>query len=454
MASSKHAIDPRQVTGGVLDVQAFVDGQPLRVVHYVMLALCCLVLFMDGYNIYVVGKIAPMIAAAYGSASTAMTSVFVLQQIGVAIGAFTAASLADRFGRKRLIVLCLAMFGLLILLSPLARTLAEFAAIRCLTGFLLAGVLPVCIALVAEFSPRLQRARFISIALLGFSAGAASGGIAAAWLIDIWTWKAAFWIGGAVPLALLPALVVALPESLQYQVNRGIRPERLLSGLRRIDPTAAMAPGMRLVSGDGSSGVRSAPVAAILEKSRLATTLVMWTSTFLSVGSIALLGAWLPTFFHELQGIPVQRFAAFVLLGFAGGLSGTLTAGWLMDRFKSSHIIAAFFLGLTGSLLALGFVPFGTPLFAALIIVWYFCQSAGQTLLHTLLSRIYPSKIRGTGMGWAGGLGGVGGILAPLLGGWALHAQFSLPLFMMVAAAMPLGVALIHLARPVESAKA
>ncbi|MEO8315298.1 MAG: MFS transporter [Pseudomonadota bacterium] len=452
--ASRHAIDPSLITGGVSDIQAFVDGQPLRAIHYAILALCCLVLFIDGYNIFVVGKIAPTIAAAYGSASTAMTSVFVLQQIGLAIGAFAAAPLADRFGRKRLLVVCLAMLGMLIALSPLARTLSELAVLRCLAGFFLAGVLPVCIALIAEFSPRMQRARFISIALLGFSAGTASGGIVAAWLVDIWSWKAAFWIGGIVPLALLPLLLSALPESLQYQVNRGSGPEHVLRGIRTIDPTAFIAPGRRLVSGDGSSGIRSASVAAILEQGRLASTLVMWVTTFLSLGSVALLGAWLPTFFHELKGIPVQRFAAFVLWGFAGGLGGTLAAGWLMDRFRSSYTISVFFFGLAGSLLALGFVPFGTPLFAALIIAWYFCQAGGQTLIHTLLSRIYPSKIRGTGMGWAGGTGGVGGIVAPLLGGWALHAQFSLPVFMLMAAAMPLVVAVVHLTMPVQSAKA
>ena len=430
------------------------DGQPLRLVHCVILALCWLVLFADGYNIFVVGKIAPTIAAAYGAESTAMTAVFLLQQIGLAAGAFAATPLADRFGRKRLIVLCMAMFGLLNLLSPFARTLDEFAALRCLCGFFLAGMLPISVALVAEFSPRLQRGRFVSIALLGFSAGAAAGGVVAAWLIDIWTWKAAFWIGGAVPLALLPVLLTVLPESLQYQVNRGIGVERLLGRMRSIDPTAAIPAGVRLTSGDGSSGVRSAPVAAILDRSRLATTLAMWTTTFLSMGSIALLGAWLPTFFLELQEVPVQRFAAFVLLGFFGGLSGTLTAGWLMDRFRSRYTICAVFCGLSGSLLALGFVPFGTPLFAAFVIAWYFFQSAGQTLIHTLLSRIYPSRIRGTGMGWANGLGRVGGIVAPLLGGWALQARFSLPVIMMMAAAMPLIVALIHLARPQEPASA
>ncbi|MEO8307398.1 MAG: MFS transporter [Pseudomonadota bacterium] len=439
-----------QASGGVLDIQAFVDGQPVRAMHYVILALCCLVLCIDGYNMFVVGKIAPAIAAAYGSASIAMTSVFVVQQVGLAIGAFAAAPLADRFGRSRLIILCLAMFGLLILLSPLARTLDEFAALRCFSGFFLGGVLPICVALVAEFSPRLKRSRFISIALLGFSIGAASGGIVAAWLIDIWTWKAAFWIGGAAPLALLPALIFALPESLQYQVNRGIGSERLLSSMRRIDPDAAIPPGIRLVSGDGSRGVRSAPLAAILEKGRIATTMVMWVTTFLSIGSIGLLGAWLPTFFQDLQGIPVQRFAAFALLGFAGGVCGTLTAGWLIDRFKSRYIISAVFFGLAASLLALGYVPFGTLQFAALIILWYFCQSGGQTMIHTLLSRIYPSRIRGTGMGWAGGMGKVGGIVAPLIGGFALDAQFSLPVFMMVAAAMPLGVALVQLAMPDE----
>ena len=196
------------------DVQAFVDGQPVRAVHYRILVLCGLALFIDGFDVFVVGKVAPAIAASYGASSSAMTGVFLLQQVGLALGAFAASPLADRFGRQRMIVVCTAIFGLVALASPFARSLGELAILRGIAGFFLSGVLPMAVALVAESAPRVRRGLFISLVLAGYSTGSAAGGVVAAWLLDSWGWQAAFWIGGGIPLALLPLLQWALPESL------------------------------------------------------------------------------------------------------------------------------------------------------------------------------------------------------------------------------------------------
>jgi MFS family permease len=138
------------------------------------------------------------------------------------------------------------------------------------------------------------------------------------------------------------------------------------------------------------------------------------------MGSIAMMAAWLPTFYHDMQGVPIRRFAVFAMVGFVGGLCGTLTAGWMMDRLGARRLIPAIYLCLALAVCALGFVRFGTPLFLALIIGWNFCQSGGQALLNTLLTRIYPARMRSTGMGWAGGIGRTGGgLVAPLFGGLA-----------------------------------
>ena len=423
------------------DVQAFVDGQPVRAIHYRILILCALALFIDGFDVFVVGKVAPAIAAGYGATSSAMTRVFLLQQIGLAVGAFAASPLADRFGRQRMIVYCTGIYGLVSLVSPFARTLDELAALRGISGFFLSGVLPMAVALVAESAPRARRGLFISVVLAGYSAGSAAGGVVAAWCIDLWGWQSAFWIGGAIPLLLLPLLHWLLPESLQYLTNHVARPERVLAGLQRIQAGLVLPAGTRFVCGDGSEPSRKTSIAAILGSGRRITTLFMWAATFLSMGSIAMMAAWLPTFFHDMLGVPIQRFAVFAMVGFVGGLCGTLTAGWMMDRFGARRVIPAIYLCLALAVCALGFVRFGTPLFLALIIGWNFCQSGGQALLNTLLTRIYPASMRSTGMGWAGGMGRTGGVVAPLFGGLALGSHFSLLTTMGWAALLPLGVA-------------
>jgi AAHS family 4-hydroxybenzoate transporter-like MFS transporter len=166
------------------------------------------------------------------------------------------------------------------------------------------------------------------------------------------------------------------------------------------------------------------------------------------MGSNALLGAWLPSFFNQMAGVPISKFAVVIMIGFSGGLVGTLSAGVLMDRFAPTRLIPVTYLGLAIALFTLGNVPFGTLHFTLLIMFYSFCQSGGQAMLNTLQANSYPAQIRGTGIGWAGGMGRVGGILAPLLGGFMLAQHLQLSSTMLLAAMLPLGTALLLLGLP------
>ena len=433
------------------DVQAFVDGQTLRAVHYRVLALCALTLFVDGFDVFVVGKVAPAIAAGYGAPAAAMTTVFLLQQIGLALGAFAASPLADRFGRQRMIVCCALAFGAFSIVSPFARTLRELAVLRGLSGFFLSGMLPMVVALIAETIPRSRRGSFIAFSMAGYSAGSAAGGAVAAWFIDLWGWQSTFWIGGGLPLAIAPLLIWFLPESLPYLTLRVRRSAQILAGLRRLNPAVEVPADVRFVTGDEASSRPVPRLEALLGTGRRRVTLLMWGSTCLSMGSIALLGAWLPTFFQEMRGIPIQRFAVFAMIGFSGGLAGTLSSGWLMDRFRAQRLVPAVYVGLAACLACMGLAPFGTLTFLAVLIGYNFCQSAGQGMLNMLLARIYPASIRSTGIGWAGGMGRTGGIFAPLIGGLALGSQLSFTTTMSLIAALPVAVAALLWRLPISS---
>lgn len=435
-----------------LAIQPFIDGLELRAVHWRVLILCTLALFVDGFDVFVVGKVAPAIAAGFGQPPSAMTHVILLQQIGLAVGAFVASPLADRFGRQRMMVVCTALFGVITLLSSQARTLHELALLRGLSGIFLSGVLPMTVSLVAECTPRARRGLFIATTMAGYSAGSAAGGAVAAWFLDRWGWQSTFWIGGALPLLLVPLLIALLPESAQFLAGRTDRRRQLVSVLKQFDPRIAIAPESSIVAGDGSAvKPQRLPAAALFASDRLPQTLTLWACTFLSMGSIALLAGWVPTFFQTMGGVPIQQFALVAMLGFFGALFGTVGAGWLIDKVPIKVSVPAVFAGWALLLILLGRVPFAAMLFPAVVIAWNLFQSGSQAILNVLLTRAYPASMRSTAVGWAGGAGRLGGVVLPLFGGFAVAGQWALGSTMLTIAAAPMVVALVVLFLPLPA---
>jgi len=228
-----------------------------------------------------------------------------------------------------------------------------------------------------------------------------------------------------------------------FLATRAASSSRILVALRRLDPTLNVAHGTSFVAGDDSADrLTQVRLTALFAAGRGRSTGILWIACFLSMGSIAMLASWLPAFFQTMNGISIQRFAVVAFAGLPGSLAGILCSGWLLSRAAAHRVIPVTYLGLAGSLVALGYVPFGTPLFTMFVAAWGFFQSGGQAMLNVLTTQAYPANIRGTGMGWAGGMGRIGGIVAPLLGGYALGVGMTLRPTLSLAALLPLGVAI------------
>jgi len=424
-------------------VQDFLDRQRIRSIHIVVLALCAAIMFVDGLDIFMVGKIAPAIAAGMGEAPSAMTRVFVAQQIGLALGAFMATPFADRFGRRTTIIACAGCFGALTVMSAFATSLWQLAVLRGLAGIFLSGVLPMAVALVAEVTPRYRRGTFIAIAMMGYSLGNAAGGAVAAWLIDLYGWQSGFWIGGLMPLAMIPIMLMFLPESIQFLAGRNARHPRIPAILGRFDPHMDLKGDEVFLAGDSASpGTKSNPL-EIFRGGRAGASVILWLVCFLSMGNIALLAAWLPTFFQEKAGVPIQQFALYAMIAYSGGLAGTLAVGWLLDRCSPARLIATIYVLQSLCIASLGQLAFGGIGFVGLFIAFSCFQTGGQAALNLLLAQSYPAAIRTTGIGWAGGMGRIGGIVGPLLGGIAVAADISLAFTLTLVAVPPLIVAIV-----------
>jgi AAHS family 4-hydroxybenzoate transporter-like MFS transporter len=425
------------------DIEEFVDRQPIGSTQLAVLLVCILVCFIDGFDIFMVGKIAPAIADAFGQPPEAMAGLFVWQQIGLAAGAFLVSPLGDRFGRRRMLVWSCAAFGVITLLSVFARTLDELALLRGLAGLFMAASMPIALALISEMTPKRRRSMFVALGLAGFSTGNAASGAVAAWLLDDYGWEIGFIIGGVAPLLCIPLLWWLVPESIKYQAERNPSDPAVAKTIQRMDRQVTLYGDEQFVLGSAGAAPQKARLLDIFLDGRGWMTAVIWAACILSMTNIALLSQWLPTFFQEMAGIPIQEFAVSAMIAYFGGLAGMLTIGWLMDRFAATLLIPLYYLGLAGSLVAMAYVPFESFIFILVLLSWNFVQTGGQGGLNTLITQIYPPRMRSTALGWAGGAGRVGGVVAPLFGAYALAENFSLQLTLAMAAIGPLMVAVL-----------
>ena len=223
--------------------QHFIDEQRIGAAHRWILMICALVMAIDAFDLNAVGKVAPAIAAAFHVRPSAMMSVFLIQQIGLAIGAFVATPLADRYGRQRMTALFLIAFGVASLLSSHATSLRELAVLRGVAGLFLAGLLPTVIALIAESVPQSRQGIYIAIGFIAYNAGSAAGGMLAVWLLEQYGWHSVFLVGATVPLLLVPFVVACVPESLLFLVATGAPIGRIRSAMRRLSPQAIIPDG-------------------------------------------------------------------------------------------------------------------------------------------------------------------------------------------------------------------
>ena len=198
------------VETGTIDVPALIDRQKIGGFQVLVAALCAAVVFMDGFDAQAIGYVAPSISKAWSLKPGALGPVFGAGLFGLMLGALVCGPLADRIGRKAVIVGCTLSFGICALLTATADSLTSLLVWRFLTGFGLGGAMPNAIALTSEYSPQRSRATMIMVMFCGFSIGSALGGVLAAKLIPAFGWSAVFLVGGAVPIAFAPVLWLVL----------------------------------------------------------------------------------------------------------------------------------------------------------------------------------------------------------------------------------------------------
>lgn len=415
-----------------MDVAKFIDERGVGRFQILVLVLCFIIMIIDGFDAQAIGFVAPVISVAWGVSKASFSPVFAAGLLGMAIGALFFGALADRFGRKAIVVVCFVTFGVLTVGKAYAASLSVLTTLQFLAGLGVGGAMPNAIALISEYSPAKRRSLMVTVASAGYSVGASGAGFLTARLAADYGWQATFVVGGAAALLIAPVLLVLLPDSIRFMALSGARHSKLMRILHKIDTSLPFGTDYSLTSNEHK--LVGLPVGHLFRKGRSGMTVFLWIAVFMDLLVIYYMTSWLPVTIHGVGGISVEDAAIAAALFSAAGLFGTPVVGQLMDWFGPVRMLALSFLlasicigftgGLASSHLALKIIVFLAGFF-----------SVGAHLgLSALAGELYPTFMRATGVGWALGIGRIGSLISPVLGGLLLAWQWNVSsIFLAVA---------------------
>ena len=400
----------------------------------VIVVVCALIAMIDGYDTQVIALAAPNIATSWSINSSSFGAVFGIGLFGGLIGALIFGFVSDRYGRKPTLLIAVTFFGLIALTTPLAGNITELFFIRFLTGLGLGGALPSIISITAEYAPTRRRNTVVGIMFCGFPFGAVVAGILSNRLIPSHGWHLLFIVGGAAPLLLVPVIWTLLPESARFLALKGKR-SQLEAVLRRIGAPDFDPARLEIEAEQGKS-----PVTRLFTEGRATTTVMLWLTFLLSLLLTYLLTNWIPIIAHQ-----AGASASGALLGVAalnlGAIFGCLTIGRVADRWRPTRTIGSAFLLGAVFIALIGHANSSVPLLLITCLLAGFFSIGGQMCTVALCAGFYETSLRATGVGWAVGIGRIGAIAGPVLGGILIGGNVSIANILLVTAVASVGAA-------------
>ena len=426
---------------GTVNIADVIDNSRIGRLQINLFLLCAACLILDGFDVQATGYVAAALSEDLGLNGTEFSYVAMAGLVGILLGALFFGGLGDKYGRRPVLIAGTLTFSLLTLATGFAQSLNQLIVIRVLAGIGLGGIMPNVVALVGEYSPKRSRAFLMMFISNGFNVGAVLGGFASRVLIPEYGWRAVFYFGGLVPIVIAAFMFRGLPESLQFLALKGGREPVLGKWLARIDPSLPLSSTTRYVVPEKpSAGV---PVGRLFDDGRSVGTVLLWIINFMNLVVLYFLAQWLPRVFTAIGFSQADAIWIGTTLQI-GGAIGTLFLGWLIGKHGYARVLTlSFGLGVI-AVAAIGQPMAITPLFGVVFLAG-FCIVGGQAGLNAMAASFYPTDLRSTGVGYALGIGRVGGILAQPVAG-NLFDRGWLARQLLLAAAVPAAITVAGLA--------
>ena len=414
-----------------VDVQEFIDKQPLGRFQIMVTCLCFLAVAIDGIDLGLAAYIAPSIREEWGLSASELAPIFVAGLLGMMLGSFLFGQLADRYGRRPILMVTVALFGGATLLALFADNVTELSVLRFIAGLGIGGATPAAATLTAEYAPARSRITMITIMLCGNSMGYALGGVIASQVIERFGWHAMLIVAGVAPLLLLPALWLWLPESMRYLALRRPNDQQALLKLARQFNTDHAIDTINFHTIEKPKS--TSPVREILIKPYFRGTALIWTTSFMALSVIYLMSSWLPVIVTSSGG-SVKSGTLLAALSAIGATTGGVVLGRLMQWRRPSRVLGLAFMAASVAIFAIGHTIGSIALVAPFIFIAGFCVSGTMVGVNGLAATYYPTPSRATGVSWASAIGRIGSMLGSAAGGYLLSSGLGYAtLFMCVA---------------------
>ena len=412
---------PRPDLNNVYRVDEVIDRQPVSRLQLGIIVLCAISTIIDGFDAQAIGFLASPLADHFHVDVRSFGQTFALGLFGIMTGALVIGPAGDRWGRKRALIVSMALVGIFTLATVFAGTLGQLGALRFLTGLGIGGASPNIIALLTEYVPLRRRSLAICISAASIPTGGMLAGLTASVVLPLWGWQSMFVIGGVCPLAIGVLLLVLLPESVRFLSLDAANQHRVQAIMRRIWPDPA---GANAVFAAASRAPDKLPVGELFRHGRSLVTLSLWAAYFMNLMVLYVVVSWLPAML-KTEGMPVSAGILAITTFSLGGIAGSLSQAPLMARVRPVFLIPlefVLFIGLV-EYLAVAELTTLTIGLVAFAIGWVI--QGAQAGLNVFTATFYPTAARATGIGWGLGIGRIGSICGPMLGGAALLAGWS-----------------------------
>jgi AAHS family 4-hydroxybenzoate transporter-like MFS transporter len=407
-----------------INIAEVVDNSRIGGFQVGVFLLCAACLILDGFDVFALGFVNPDIRKELALDATRMGWVITSGLVGILIGALGFGGMGDRLGRRPVLIIATASFAVLTLLTGFATSLAQLVVLRLLAGIGLGGIMPNVVSLVGEYCPKRSRALVVILVQNGFNLGGVLAGFVALWLVPEHGWRSVFYVGGLIPLAIAACMLPWLPESLQLLAMRARssaghataharETAAIRKWLARSAPSVQATPSSEYVVAERPKG--GLPAGRLFEDGRGVGTVLLWVVNFMNILNIYFLTGWGPAVFRDAGFSQGTSFWVGITL-LLGGTAGTLVLAWLVSVLGYIRVLTAAS-GLGAVAVASMGLPLSAGMFFAVIFSAGFCIIGAQGGLNALAAAFYPTDLRSTGIGYALGVGRIGGIVgAPIAG--------------------------------------
>ena len=423
-----------------VNVNDIIDRAKFSGFHFQVVAWCLLIILFDGYDLAINGVVLPLLMEDWGLSAVQAGMLASTALAGMMFGAMIFGSLADKIGRKKVIMICIVLFSGLTCAGGFASNPTEFAVLRFLAGLGIGGVMPNLVALTSEYAPQKMRSTLVTTMFSGYAVGGVMAALLGAWFTPSFGWQIMFFIAG-IPLLLLPVIWKFLPESLTFivQQNRQAEARKIV---RRLSPVV-------MVKEDTTFELHqvdvpeSANVVSLFKRGRAVNTLLFWVAFFTCLLTMYALSSWLPKLMMA-AGYSMDNSLMFMMVMNIGAVIGIVGGGILADRFHLKPVLMC--LGMMGAVV-MSLMGFQSNQFLLYILVFLAGAASigSQMLLYSYVAQYYPLAVRSTGIGWSSAIGRMGAIIGPILIGSLLG--MNLPAhFNFIAVGLPVLITAIAVA--------